>query len=96
METLSDHPARRQSRLRHPAAHPVPVDHVLRGLGSRRRARPSWPGSPARPTTSGFFYIAVCDHTFIPERLAQAMGTTWYDTVATLGWLAGITEPGSG
>jgi probable F420-dependent oxidoreductase len=40
---------------------------------------------------SGFFYIAVCDHTFIPERLAQAMSTTWYDTVATLGWLAGFT-----
>lgn len=40
---------------------------------------------------SGFFYIAVCDHTFIPERLAQAMSTTWYDTIATLGFLAGIT-----
>jgi probable F420-dependent oxidoreductase len=41
---------------------------------------------------SGFFYIAVCDHTFIPRRLAGAMSTTWYDTVATLGWLAGITS----
>jgi len=41
---------------------------------------------------SGFFYVAVCDHTFIPRRAADAMGTTWYDTVATLGWLAGITE----
>jgi len=41
---------------------------------------------------SGFFYIAVCDHTFIPRRLAAAMSTTWYDTVATLGWLAGITS----
>ena len=41
---------------------------------------------------SGYFYIAVCDHTFIPRRLAQAMSTTWYDTVATLGWLAGITS----
>jgi len=40
---------------------------------------------------AGFFYVAVCDHTFIPRRLAPAMGTTWYDTVATLGWLAGIT-----
>ncbi|HXQ61879.1 MAG TPA: TIGR03619 family F420-dependent LLM class oxidoreductase [Acidimicrobiales bacterium] len=40
---------------------------------------------------SGFFYVAVCDHTFIPRRLAPAMGTTWYDTIATLGWLAGIT-----
>src|SRR5580658_6119638 len=41
---------------------------------------------------SGFFYVAVCDHTFIPARLAPAMSTTWYDTIATLGWLAGITS----
>jgi probable F420-dependent oxidoreductase len=41
---------------------------------------------------SGYFYIAVCDHTFIPRRLATAMSTTWYDTVATLGWLAGFTS----
>ncbi len=40
---------------------------------------------------AGFFYVGVCDHTFIPERLAAAMSTTWYDTVATLGWLAGVT-----
>jgi probable F420-dependent oxidoreductase len=40
---------------------------------------------------SGFFYVAVCDHTAIPRRLAGAMSTTWYDTVATLGWLAGVT-----
>jgi probable F420-dependent oxidoreductase len=40
---------------------------------------------------SGFLYVGVCDHTAIPRRLAQAMGTTWYDTVATLGWLAGLT-----
>jgi probable F420-dependent oxidoreductase len=40
---------------------------------------------------SGFLYVAVCDHTAIPRRLAQAMGATWYDTVATLGWLAGLT-----
>jgi len=40
---------------------------------------------------AGFFYVGVCDHTFIPERLAGAMSTTWYDTIATLGWLAGIT-----
>jgi probable F420-dependent oxidoreductase len=41
---------------------------------------------------SGFFYVAVCDHTAIPRRLAGAMSTTWYDTVATLGFLAGITS----
>ena len=41
---------------------------------------------------AGFFYVGVCDHTFIPDRLAGAMSTTWYDTIATLGWLAGVTE----
>src|SRR5207302_10363297 len=40
---------------------------------------------------TGFFYVAVCDHVAIPRRLAPAMGTTWYDTVATLGFLAGVT-----
>lgn len=41
---------------------------------------------------AGFDYIAVCDHVAIPADKAEAMGTAWYDTVATLGWLAGITE----
>jgi len=40
---------------------------------------------------AGFFYIGVCDHTAIPRRLADAMSTTWYDTTATLGWLAALT-----
>ena len=40
---------------------------------------------------AGAFYLGVCDHTAIPERLVEAMGSVWYDTVATLGWLAGIT-----
>jgi probable F420-dependent oxidoreductase len=34
----------------------------------------------------------VCDHVAIPTRLAPAMGTTWYDPVATLGMLAGVTS----
>ncbi|MHB1784560.1 MAG: TIGR03619 family F420-dependent LLM class oxidoreductase [Acidimicrobiales bacterium] len=41
---------------------------------------------------AGFFYVATCDHIAIPERLAPAMGTHWYDVVATLGFLAGITS----
>src|SRR5436190_18799549 len=41
---------------------------------------------------AGFFYVAVCDHIAVPTRLAPAMGTTWYDTIATLGMLAGVTE----
>jgi probable F420-dependent oxidoreductase len=41
---------------------------------------------------AGFAYIAVCDHVAIPRARADAMSTTWYDTVATLGWLAALTE----
>jgi probable F420-dependent oxidoreductase len=41
---------------------------------------------------AGFWYLAVCDHIAIPKDRAEAMGTTWWDTVATLGWLAGITR----
>ncbi|MDQ3294248.1 MAG: LLM class flavin-dependent oxidoreductase, partial [Actinomycetota bacterium] len=39
----------------------------------------------------GFDYVGVCDHVAIPAEKAAAMSTTWFDTVATLGWLAGIT-----
>lgn len=41
---------------------------------------------------AGFFYVAVCDHVAIPAEKADAMGTEWWDTLTTLGWLAGITE----
>ncbi|MCD7441437.1 LLM class F420-dependent oxidoreductase [Streptomyces lincolnensis] len=41
---------------------------------------------------AGFAYVASCDHVAIPRRLAAAMGTVWYDPVATLAFLAGVTE----
>lgn len=41
---------------------------------------------------NGFFYVAVCDHVCVPRERAAAMGTTWYDTVATLGFLAAATR----
>ncbi|MBK3567962.1 LLM class F420-dependent oxidoreductase [Streptomyces sp. MBT62] len=41
---------------------------------------------------SGFDYIAGCDHVGVPRRLAAAMSTIWYDPVATLAFLAGVTE----
>jgi probable F420-dependent oxidoreductase len=41
---------------------------------------------------SGFSFIGVCDHVAIPRDRAETMQTAWYDTVATLGWLAAITE----
>ena len=40
----------------------------------------------------GFDYVAVCDHIAIPDEQAEAMSTTWYDTVATLSWIAGFTD----
>src|SRR3954451_1273585 len=40
---------------------------------------------------SGFFYVAVCDHVVIPDDLAPRMSAVWWDTVATLSWLAALT-----
>lgn len=40
---------------------------------------------------NGFDYVSVCDHVAIPRDLAPRMTTTWYDTVSTLSWLAGLT-----
>jgi probable F420-dependent oxidoreductase len=41
---------------------------------------------------NGFAYVAVCDHVAIPKPLDQSMGTSWWDTMTTLGFLAGVTE----
>lgn len=41
---------------------------------------------------SGFFYLAVSDHVCVPRAQAKAMSTVWYDTVATLGFLAAATQ----
>jgi len=41
---------------------------------------------------SGFFYLGVSDHVCVPREHAQAMSTVWYDTVATLGFLAAATQ----
>lgn len=40
---------------------------------------------------AGFAYVAVCDHVAIPRHQADAMGTQWWDTVATLAYLAAVT-----
>ena len=42
--------------------------------------------------TTGFFYVAVCDHLAVTKPMDDFMRTTWYDTVATLGWIAALTE----
>jgi len=45
-----------------------------------------------RAEEAGCFAVAVCDHTAIPTRLADRMSTVWWDTIATLGYLAACTE----
>lgn len=40
----------------------------------------------------GFFSVAVCDHVCVPRAQAPAMSTVWYDTVATMGFLAAATH----
>ena len=79
--------SRRRARLRHAAPGAGALDAACRWRGSAsggtvadlvaRRAR--------RATRAGFFYVAVCDHVAIPREPAEAMSTTWYDPVATLG-----------
>ncbi|MFY1677450.1 TIGR03619 family F420-dependent LLM class oxidoreductase [Streptomyces sp. WMMC905] len=41
---------------------------------------------------AGFAYVACCDHVAIPRSRAAAMGTVWYDPVATLAHLAAVTD----
>ena len=41
---------------------------------------------------AGSFYVAVCEHLAIPRSDAETMGTTWYHTLTTLGWLAAQTQ----
>src|SRR3954454_472743 len=41
---------------------------------------------------AGFDNVSVCDHVAIPRPRAEAMSTVWYDTVATMGWLAAQTQ----
>jgi probable F420-dependent oxidoreductase len=71
---------------------PIQSQSTLYVAEWEKQAGPAELGRIARVADeSGFFYIGVCDHTAIPARLADAMGTIWYDTTATLGWLAALT-----
>jgi probable F420-dependent oxidoreductase len=45
-----------------------------------------------RAEANGFFYLAVCDHVAVTKPNDAHMQTTWYDTVATLGWIAALTS----
>jgi probable F420-dependent oxidoreductase len=41
---------------------------------------------------AGFDYVAVCDHIAVPPAQAESMSTSWWDTIATLSYLAAVTE----
>ena len=41
---------------------------------------------------AGALYIGVCDHVGVPRPADEKMSATWYDTIATLGWLGAMTE----
>lgn len=57
-----------------------------------RDAGPAEMAAVARAAdAAGFFYVGVCDHVAIPSELVSAMSAVWYDTVATLGWIAAQT-----
>ncbi|MEV6163909.1 TIGR03619 family F420-dependent LLM class oxidoreductase [Streptomyces sp. NPDC052052] len=72
---------------------PIQSQSALYAEGWEAAATPADLAEIARTADrAGFAYLATCDHVAIPRRLAGAMGTTWYDPVATLSFLAGITE----
>jgi probable F420-dependent oxidoreductase len=41
---------------------------------------------------AGLSYVAACDHIAVPKDRSDTMGTTWWDTVATLSYVAAATE----
>lgn len=72
---------------------PVQAQSKLMAQPWEPDAGPAELAAVARAADShGFDYVSVCDHVAVPRDLAPRMTTTWYDTVATLSWLAGMTE----
>ncbi|MFB6989361.1 LLM class F420-dependent oxidoreductase [Streptomyces sp. NPDC056304] len=72
---------------------PIQSQSTIYAEGWEAAATPADLGEIARTADrTGFAYLASCDHVAIPRRLAGVMSTVWYDPVATLAFLAGITE----
>ncbi|MFH8476687.1 TIGR03619 family F420-dependent LLM class oxidoreductase [Streptomyces sp. NPDC018000] len=72
---------------------PIQSQSTIYAEGWEAAATPADLAEVARTADrTGFAYVASCDHVAIPRRLAGAMGTVWYDPVATLAFLAGVTE----
>ena len=71
---------------------PVQAQSTLVAQPWERAAGPAELAAVTRACdVNGFYSVSVCDHVAIPRERAPTMSTTWYDTVATLGWLAGFT-----
>ncbi|MFJ6697276.1 LLM class F420-dependent oxidoreductase [Streptomyces sp. NPDC091272] len=82
-----------EGRLSYGMQLPVQSQSVIYAEGWEAGAGPEDLAEIARVADrSGFAYIATCDHVAIPRRLADAMSTVWYDPVATLAFLAAVTE----
>ncbi|MFF7155607.1 TIGR03619 family F420-dependent LLM class oxidoreductase [Streptomyces sp. NPDC008139] len=82
-----------QGRLSYGMQLPVQSQSTMYAEGWEADAGPTELAAVARAADRhGFAYVAVCDHIAVPRRLAAAMSTTWYDPVATLGYLAAVTE----
>lgn len=72
---------------------PIQTGTTLLAQAWEAEAGPEQLASIARACDeAGFLYVGVCDHVAVPRDRAAAMSTTWWDTVATLGYLAAITR----
>lgn len=82
-----------EGRLSYGMQLPVQSQSTMYAEGWEADAGPAELAAVARAADRhGFAYVAVCEHIAVPRRLAAAMSTTWYDPVATLGYLAAVTE----
>ncbi|MFI1205108.1 TIGR03619 family F420-dependent LLM class oxidoreductase [Streptomyces sp. BHT-5-2] len=82
-----------QGRLVYGMQLPVQAQSAVFAEGWEAGAGPADLVAVARAADrAGFAYVACCEHVAIPRRLAGAMGTVWYDPVATLSYLAAVTE----
>ena len=80
------------ARLRHAAAGRG-AEHVFAAaVGGRRPARRSCCASRRRATAPGSSTSRCATTSCVPRSHAAAMSTIWYDTVATLGFLAAATQ----
>jgi probable F420-dependent oxidoreductase len=89
---VTDAPASRADRLRFGMQLPIQSRSKLYREPWEDGAGPAELAAVARAAeAAGFWYVGVCDHVAVPRQNAERMQTAWYDTVATIGWLAAQT-----